>query len=92
MAAAMDDRATSGAHEAPSQAEGAPSESSAAEDSHQVVAVRTTGVVPESVAEKIEHELRLKFSEGWQLERIVPVIYNSSTTGYFLLVFVRRDL
>jgi hypothetical protein len=62
----------------------------AVEQSHHVVAVRTTGIVPESVAERIERELCMQFSAGWLLERIVPVIYNSSTTGYFLLIFGRE--
>lgn len=65
--------------------------SSGLEQSHRVVAIRTTGIVPESVAEKMEQELCVKFSQGWQLERIVPVIYNSSTTGYFLLIFASGD-
>lgn len=59
--------------------------------SHHVVAVRTTGIMPESVAEKIEQELCEKFAQGWRLERIVPVIYNSSTTGYFLLIFAVEE-
>ncbi|MBN9128847.1 DUF4177 domain-containing protein [Paenarthrobacter ureafaciens] len=56
---------------------------------HHVVEVRATGYTPESVATKVQEELDKHDAEGWSLENIQPIIYNSSTTGYLLLVFAR---
>lgn len=56
---------------------------------YKVVALRATGVTPEAVALEMEDQLSYAHQEGWALERVEPVIYNSSTTGYFLLVFCR---
>ncbi|MGH2642206.1 MAG: hypothetical protein ACRDGO_10965 [Actinomycetota bacterium] len=56
---------------------------------HKVVDVRATGVMPHEVAAQVERELNQAATAGWELERIQPVIYNSSTTGYLLLIFGR---
>jgi hypothetical protein len=56
---------------------------------HRVVDVRATGVMPHEVAAQVELELNQAAVDGWELERIQPVIYNSSTTGYLLLIFGR---
>jgi hypothetical protein len=56
---------------------------------HHVVEVRATGYTPEHVAEKLQEELDKHDAEGWSLESIQPIIYNSSTTGYLILVFAR---
>jgi hypothetical protein len=55
---------------------------------HEVVEVRVTGRVPEAVTESIQ-EILSKRQEDWELHTVQPVIYNSSTTGYFLLFFRR---
>lgn len=57
---------------------------------HQVVEVRVTGRTPEAVAQDIQQLLTRRGGEDWDLQAVQPVIYNSSTTGYFLLFF-RRD-
>jgi hypothetical protein len=56
---------------------------------HKVVAVRATGVAPEAVADTIEQELASVAPDRWELQMIQPVIYNSSTTGYLLLILRR---
>lgn len=56
---------------------------------HHVVEVRATGYTPEYVAEQIQEVLDQHDAEGWTLENIQPIIYNSSTTGYLILVFAR---
>jgi hypothetical protein len=56
---------------------------------HKVIDVRATGVMPHEVAAQVERELNQAATDGWELERIQPVIYNSSTTGYLLLIFGR---
>jgi hypothetical protein len=56
---------------------------------HKVVDVRATGVMPGSVAEEIERVLDETAGDGWQLQMIQPVIYNSATTGYLLLILRR---
>jgi len=56
---------------------------------HKVVPVRATGVAPEAVAETIERELAVLAPDRWELQMIQPVIYNSSTTGYLLLILRR---
>ena len=56
---------------------------------HKVIDVRATGVMPHEVAAQVERELNHAATDGWELERIQPVIYNSSTTGYLLLIFGR---
>jgi hypothetical protein len=58
---------------------------------HKVVDVRATGVMPGAVAEEIETVLTDCAKDGWALQMIQPVIYNSATTGYFLLV-LRREV
>lgn len=57
---------------------------------HDVVEVRATGVTPESVAAHMQTVLDEHDQEGWRLQSIQPIIYNSSTTGYLLLVFERE--
>ncbi len=56
---------------------------------HKVVEVRATGRQPEVVAADIQSMLDVNDAEGWELMTVQPVIYNSSTTGYFLLIFQR---
>jgi hypothetical protein len=56
---------------------------------YEVVPLRATGVSPEAVALDLERELVAR-AGSHELERVVPIIYNSSTTGYLLLVFRRR--
>lgn len=56
---------------------------------HRVVDVRATGVMPAEVATQVQVELDSAAEEGWELQLIQPIIYNSSTTGYLLLVFAR---
>lgn len=56
---------------------------------HQVVDVRVTGRTPEAVAEEIQRLLTEREGKDWELQTVQPVIYNSSTTGYFLLFFRR---
>jgi broad-specificity NMP kinase len=56
---------------------------------HQVVDVRVTGRTPEAVAENIQQILAEREDQDWDLQTVQPVIYNSSTTGYFLLFFRR---
>lgn len=56
---------------------------------HHVVEVRATGYTPEAVTEKLQEVLDEHDASGWALESIQPIIYNSSTTGYLILVFAR---
>lgn len=56
---------------------------------HKVIDVRATGVMPGSVASAIAGHLDEASRDGWELFQIQPVIYNSSTTGYFLLILRR---
>jgi hypothetical protein len=56
---------------------------------HQVVEVRVTGRTPEAVAQDIQRTLTEREGQDWELQTVQPVIYNSSTTGYFLLFFRR---
>jgi hypothetical protein len=59
---------------------------------HRVVDVRATGVMPGEVAAQVQLELDEASSEGWELQLIQPIIYNSSTTGYLLLIFSRDSV
>lgn len=56
---------------------------------HHVVEVRATGVTPEAVAARMQDVLDEHDRDGWTLREIQPIIYNSSTTGYLLLIFER---
>lgn len=56
---------------------------------HHVVEVRATGVTPEAVAARMQEILDEHDRNGWTLRQIQPIIYNSSTTGYLLLIFDR---
>ena len=47
---------------------------------HLVVDVRATGVMPGEVAAQVQVELDSASEEGWELQLIQPIIYNSSTT------------
>lgn len=58
---------------------------------HHVVPLRSTGRTPEAVAEDCEKIMNEKEVEGWALKQIQPIIYNSSTTGYLLLMFIRTE-
>ena len=59
---------------------------------HLVVDVRATGVMPGEVAAQVQVELDSASEEGWELQLIQPIIYNSSTTVYLLLIFSRDSL
>ena len=59
---------------------------------HRVVDVRATGVMPGEVAAQVQMELDKASAEGWELQLIQPIIYNSSTTGYLLLIFSRQSV
>jgi uncharacterized protein DUF4177 len=59
---------------------------------HKVVEIRATGLMPGVVAEEMERELNGAGKDGWSLRTVQPVIYNSATTGYFLLIFERPGL
>lgn len=56
---------------------------------YKVVELRATGVSPAAVAERLQTVLNEHAAEGWVRHQMQPVIYNSSTTGYFLLIFER---
>ena len=56
---------------------------------HKVIDVRATGVMPEAVAGAFAEQLNEAAKEGWELFQVQPVIFNSSTTGYFLLILRR---
>jgi len=56
---------------------------------HDVVEIRATGYTPEFVTERMQEVLDEHDAQGWHLENIQPIIYNSSTTGYLILVFAR---
>ncbi len=56
---------------------------------HHVVEVRATGVTPEAVAARMQEILDEHDRDGWTLRQVQPIIYNSSTTGYLLLIFER---
>lgn len=58
---------------------------------YKVIAVRATGVMAPAVATEVESELQTAGKDGWDLHMIQPVIYNSATTGYLLLVLKRSD-
>lgn len=58
---------------------------------YKIVPVRATGRTPEAVSEELEAELNAAAAKGWGLDRIQPVIYNSSTTGYLLLVLCTEE-
>ena len=49
--------------------------------------VRATGRTPETVSRELELILNEEATQGWSLERIQPIIYNSSTTGYLIVIF-----
>ncbi|MBF4769383.1 DUF4177 domain-containing protein [Nocardioides agariphilus] len=57
---------------------------------YKVVDVRATGVMPGVVGEQVETVLNEVSADGWQLHMIQPVIYNSATTGYLLLILSRE--
>lgn len=58
--------------------------------SHKVVEVRATGLNPGAVAENLEKVLNEHEAEGWKRTSIQPIVYNSSTTGYLLIIFERE--
>jgi len=53
---------------------------------YKIVTIRATGLTPEAVSEELERELNNAVADGWTFDRIQPIIYNSSTTGYLLLI------
>lgn len=56
---------------------------------YKVVEVRVTGITPSAVADRLSAVLNEYEAEGWRRDSIQPIIYNSSTTGYLLVVFAR---
>lgn len=56
---------------------------------YKVVSVRTAGEAPEQVARLAERMLNEFEVDGWVLDTVQPVVYNSSTTGYLLLILQR---
>ncbi|GGI02424.1 DUF4177 domain-containing protein [Egicoccus halophilus] len=56
---------------------------------YKVVDVRATGVMPNVVADRLTEVLNEFEADGWRQEGIQPIIYNSSTTGYLLVIFAR---
>jgi hypothetical protein len=59
---------------------------------YKVTEIRATGVMPGVVAEEMEKALTAAAVDGWELHVIQPVIYNSATTGYFLLILRRNTI
>ncbi|GIH17775.1 hypothetical protein [Rugosimonospora africana] len=57
---------------------------------HEVAEVRATGRTPETVTAEIGEILKTRSAEGWDLQHVQPIIYNSSTTGYLILFFKRE--
>ena len=49
----------------------------------------TSRPLPGEVAAQVQSELERASADGWELQLIQPIIYNSSTTGYLLLIFSR---
>lgn len=58
---------------------------------YKVVPVRATGLMPDVVAETVEEQLTTLAAERWELKMIQPIIFNSQTTGYLLLIFQRES-
>ena len=56
---------------------------------YRIREIRATGRTPEAVSIDLETLLNEESSGGWALDRIQPIIYNSSTTGYLLAIFSR---
>lgn len=56
-----------------------------------MVEVRATGLTPETVASDIQELLDRRHADSWDLTHVQPIIYNSSTTGYLLLFFAKRE-
>lgn len=57
---------------------------------YKVVDIRATGRTPETVGADLEQALNAAAAEGWTYRDTRPIIYNSSTTGYFLVLFDRQ--
>jgi hypothetical protein len=51
--------------------------------------IRATGRTPEAVSVELQAMLNEESADGWTLDRIQPIIYNSSTTGYLIVIFTR---
>jgi len=51
--------------------------------------IRATGRTPEAVSVELAQLLNEEAESGWALDRIQPIIYNSSTTGYLIVVLTR---
>lgn len=58
---------------------------------YKVVPVRSTGIMPDVVAQTVEEQLTTLAAERWELKMIQPIIFNSQTTGYLLLIFERES-
>lgn len=57
---------------------------------YRIRELRATGRTPEAVSIDLEAILNEESADGWALDRIQPIIYNSSTTGYLLAIFTRE--
>lgn len=51
--------------------------------------IRATGRTPEAVSADLADLLNAETTEGWVFDRLQPIIFNSSTTGYFIAIFSR---
>lgn len=58
---------------------------------YKVVDVRATGRAPEAVGADLERALNEASAQGWTYRDTRPIIYNSSTTGYFLILLDREN-
>lgn len=57
----------------------------------RTITVTVVGRHPDAVAEDVEASLNAAAADGWRLRLIQPITYNSSTTGYLLLLLERGD-
>ncbi|WP_049580372.1 DUF4177 domain-containing protein [Streptomyces sp. SBT349] len=62
----------------------------AAAPAYKVVDVRATGRTPETVGADLERVMNEAAEQGWRYRDIRPIIYNSSTTGYLLVILDRE--
>jgi hypothetical protein len=56
---------------------------------YKVIEIRATGRTPEAVSADLEVLLNEHAAQGWVYTDTRPIIYNSSTTGYLLIILVR---
>jgi hypothetical protein len=55
----------------------------------QVITIKVVGRHPDAVADDVEESLNAAAADGWRLRTLQPITYNSSTTGYLLLIVER---